>query len=44
LIYFIFLFAERARSVPSDFATDPIGDAIEGFFPSCRSMLSVFAN
>jgi len=36
--------AEGARSVQADFAADPIGDTIEGFFPSCRAMLSVFAN
>jgi|SRR5713226_8907268 len=36
--------AEGARSVLADFAADALRDAVESFFPRCRTMLSVFAD
>ncbi len=36
--------AERTGPVLADFAADSIRDAIESFFPRCRTMLSVFAD
>jgi len=36
--------AERARSVLGDFAADSFRDAVESFFPRCRTVLSVFTD
>jgi hypothetical protein len=36
--------AEGARAMLGDFTADPSGDAVESFFPRCRTMLSVLAD